>query len=471
MNTQRATSFPPTIKEDLRSRLQEQLSRTLRDRSAKKIGNGRICWIRVEVEAPALPPLLWLEAQPSATRIYWRDRERGGEVAGVGQVDRIYLRQPTSGIAEALSRMKFPEEDFPSNLRYYGGFRFSHHHVPGGEWQPFAAAHLIVPRFELTVQGEMCRFAANLCLDSRHPLEEHLQLFWQEFSSLVFDLPETPPTRPRLWRRRDLPDFPQWESMVQAVLQDFECGRLQKAVLARRTTLDFTAPLSPMGLLQQLQELNPGVFHFGFQFSSGAVFIGSTPERLYRREGNHILSEAVAGTRPRGATPAEDRRLERELLISDKEVREHRLVVESIRGTLQELCRVWEEDRRVSVLKLPRLQHLYARIQGLLHEGVGDARILAALHPTPAVGGLPKEPALERIARLEPFDRGWYAGPVGWIRPDAAEFVVGIRSGLVQGEQLHLYTGAGIVPGSRPAREWQELETKMENFLKALNLT
>ncbi len=121
-----------------------------------------------------------------------------------------------------------------------------------------------------------------------------------------------------------------------------------------------------------------------------------------------------------------------------------------------------------TILKLNHLQHLYNQLTGQLKEHIDDGDIINELHPTPAVGGFPREAALEQIGWLEPFDRGWYAAPVGWISEDAAEFVVAIRSGLVAGQQLHLYSGAGIVEGSSPSKEWEEIENKISNFIKTL---
>ena len=116
------------------------------------------------------------------------------------------------------------------------------------------------------------------------------------------------------------------------------------------------------------------------------------------------------------------------------------------------------------------MQHLVARLEGVLRQGVDDGAILAAIHPTAAVAGFPRQLSVERIEQLEPFDRGWYAGPVGWIGRDRAEFAVSIRSGLIINNVIDLYSGAGIVEGSTPDSEWKEIENKIANFLKALRV-
>ena len=131
---------------------------------------------------------------------------------------------------------------------------------------------------------------------------------------------------------------------------------------------------------------------------------------------------------------------------------------------LSEFCSSISRDRTIEVLKLRHCQHLLCKVGGQLNQSDCDAEVIAKLHPTPAVGGTPKEEALHWINELEDFDRGWYAAPVGWISHDAVEFAVAIRSALVQGDTVSVYTGAGIVPGSKPKSEWNEIENKMSEF-------
>ena len=164
----------------------------------------------------------------------------------------------------------------------------------------------------------------------------------------------------------------------------------------------------------------------------------------------------------------EDQALSNELTASDKDLREHQYVVDAIHKTLEQFCSLLVVDEKPCVLKLTRCQHLITTFRGRLRKGVKDSDLLENLHPTPAVGGYPTDRALQDIARLELFDRGWYAGPVGWIAKDAAQFVVGIRSGLTEGRRLHLFSGAGIVDGSVPKKEWEEIENKIGDFVALL---
>ncbi len=255
---------------------------------------------------------------------------------------------------------------------------------------------------------------------------------------------------------------------VEEVLRRIEHGPLQKVVLARRTDFRFAEAPDPFLLLHRLRAANPAGFHFAFQPEEGSTFLGVSPERLYRREGRHILSEAVAGTRRRGDSEHEDQAMGAALLESEKDRREHRFVADEVGRKLDGLCRSYRADREVSLLKLARLQHLRRGFDGTLRGGVDDAAIVAALHPTPAVAGNPTAAAVAEISKREPFHRGWYAGPLGWVGSHGADFTVAIRSGLLSGNRLALFTGAGIVRGSMPHAEWEELENKLAGFVRAI---
>jgi menaquinone-specific isochorismate synthase len=275
---------------------------------------------------------------------------------------------------------------------------------------------------------------------------------------------------PEALLRTDSPGWSDWEAGIEHALSEFSVGNLGKVVLARRAGLEFGEVLDPLQLAADLKAGTPGCFRFYVQPEAGMAFLGASPERLFRRDGRSILSEAVAGTRPRGASEADDADLREELMSSKKDLSEHAYVVSAIRDSLGGLCEDLDIEEHVSEMKLARGRHLVSKIRGTLREGVSDAELLKGLHPTPAVGGHPKDRALRTIRELEPFDRGWYAGPVGWIGSDAAEFAVGIRSGLARGRTLALFSGAGIVSGSVPEEEWAEIEQKIGDFTGILGL-
>ena len=272
---------------------------------------------------------------------------------------------------------------------------------------------------------------------------------------------------PAILRRTDHPTRQEWTTIVDNALRLLGESDLQKIVLARRIDLRYETRLDPWQLLSSLRGKVINSYLFGFQPSEGTAFIGVSPERLYSRRGRLIESEALAGTRPRG-TGDTDRRFAEELLHSRKDTREHQVVIDVIRRLLEQLCHTVRVDRTISVRKLIAVQHLACAFEGNLNEHTTDSDILRTLHPTPAVCGYPVDKAGDEIARLEPFDRGWYAGPVGWVGKEAADFAVGIRSGLINDDTLSLFAGAGMVEGSTPESEWREIEAKLDGTVRAL---
>ena len=267
------------------------------------------------------------------------------------------------------------------------------------------------------------------------------------------------------------PDLESWHETVDWALRAIYSSELDKVVLARETAIQFKRALCAPMILQRLKENSVNCFHFLFQPRPGTAFLGASPERLFRREGRSIESEAVAGTRPKGNSAADDARLVEELMRSAKEQREHEFVRLSIQEEIAPIAAHVAMDVQPTVMRLATERHLLSRMRAILRPGITSLDVLRALHPSPAVGGYPITTALQSIREKESFDRGWYAGPVGWIGPDAAEFAAGIRSGLISGSTIRLYSGAGIVRGSEPRSEWNEIGHKIGDFARALGLS
>jgi menaquinone-specific isochorismate synthase len=217
--------------------------------------------------------------------------------------------------------------------------------------------------------------------------------------------------------------------------------------------------------MTRLAAFNDEAFVFLHQIGNATAFMGRSPERLFSLQVGCLETEAVAGTRPRGTTPEEDRRLACDLLQSAKELQEHRIVSCFMEERLGRHCRSYDILDREAVVKLCGVQHIVTRYCGMLRNGMTPLEAVLSLHPTPAVGGTPTAQALARIGACEPFERGCYAAPIGWMSRCEAEFAVGLRSALLNGQNLHVYAGAGIVAGSEPRAEWAETEQKMGTFL------
>jgi menaquinone-specific isochorismate synthase len=422
---------------------------------------------RVTVRIPPVEPLDWLQQFPDELRFYGstRDAERAIEIGGVGVADALVWPEPAPYAAILQTLQRKLNASVPG-LRYYGGFRFSPDAPPDADWRCFGYSRFIVPRWELVhslagtllslhfSDAERVSGEAESWLDRLSPMS---------FAPAVWSKEVAPPTG-----RSENPDYSGWEHSVERALNDFAAGHLQKIVLARKADFSFDRHLDPIALLNRLKRATPECFHFCYMPVTDSAFIGASPERLYYREDRQLQTEAVAGTRMRSRDPVEDERLGAALLASEKDQHEHALVREGLCEALTPLCTSFAMDPTPRLLRLARGQHLYSRVSGTLRPQISDAALLDALHPTPALGGYPRAPALQRIAAWENFDRGWYAAPVGWISRDAAEFAVAIRSGLVQPKKLSLFSGAGIVDGSAPEKEWEEIELKIRDFIKVL---
>lgn len=420
--------------------------------------------VRFEIPVTDINPLDWLAWQDQAFKTYWSTGDGQFEMAGAGTADLI-SGDESFQFKTLLDRIHKNLAASSTGVRYYGGTRFDGKQKAGTSWQRFGAYAFVVPQFEVVRRKDELRFACNF----RNNGENGFQKIQSALQKIRFEHTEKRPKEIILIDRKDLPAKIDWVKDIKRALREFNSGKLQKVVLARKSVFRFSQNLEPLSLLKALKNANPRAFHFYFQPENKLAFLGATPERLYHRLGREIRSDAVAGTRPRGKTAQEDAHFRHELLSSDKDRREHEFVFQWVRDVLTKMCETLQFDSKATIIQQPAVQHLHRHFNGVLRESISDGDLLAGLHPTPAVGGFPTKLAMENIARNEPFDRGWYAGPVGWIGHDEAEFAVAIRSGLVDGARLSLFSGAGIVPESNPLSEWDEIESKISNFLIIMN--
>lgn len=258
------------------------------------------------------------------------------------------------------------------------------------------------------------------------------------------------------------------DSLVDSMLLGGEmmAEPLRKVVLARRSKLKLNAPVDSFMLVSRLQSRDPDAYQFVLRHPNGETFLGSTPERLFLSHGGRAVSEAVAGTRARGADEGEDAALAYDMLLSPKEHEEFAIVREEVRRALAEVADGGSDGVEVElekgILRNVAVQHLYARLSAPLASGKSEADLVGALHPTPAVCGYPRQSALQTLRAVESFDRGLYSGPLGWISSEGAEFSVAIRSALVHPseDEISLYAGVGVVGSANAQSEWHELNLK-----------
>jgi isochorismate synthase len=266
----------------------------------------------------------------------------------------------------------------------------------------------------------------------------------------------------------EVPSVDGYAAAVAEVVRRLDDG-LRKVVLARTIEVDAGRELDARRLAHRLRAVNPDAFTFAVPTKDG-ILVGASPELLVSRFGREVRSNPLAGSAARSGDPEEDRANADELQASAKDREEHAIVVEAIAGVLGPFCRELTWDPAPTLLETPNVWHLSTRFRGLLREpSPGVVELVQALHPTPAVAGEPREAALGLIADLEPFERGSYAGPVGWVDASGdGEWAIALRCAELRGDHATLYAGAGIVAGSRPAAEVDETERKFRAFLDAL---
>ncbi len=408
----------------------------------------------------------WLCCQRVYPRLFWMNREKDFSVAGIGVADTIALHESGSNAAsfeqfERCIAAKNPD------ARYFGGFCFNNEEKQDPIWQEFSSFSFILPLVKLTFEEGAYTLSCHLWLEVDDEIAAKISAITEVLDRLVIDTDCSAMKLPELQNISYNPDENEWMELCRKALLTFESGEMQKIMLARQTTLEFSHSFSPLLFLLRYPSAQNPIYRFYFEPVENHAFFSFTPERLYRRDGRMLLTEALAGTCSKESTNGCDHLASAVLLNSEKDIREHNFVKEMISLELLKICSTIDMDKEVQVLQLNRLAHLYTRCSAQLKPEFehDDSAVLQLLHPTPAVGGVPKAPAMQHIMELEPFSRGWYAAPVGWISRDAAEFAVAIRSALVNGRFASLYSGAGLVKGSNPFAEWEEVDQKIGELL------
>lgn len=343
-------------------------------------------------------------------------------------------------------------------IRFLGGFSFAERASEDPRWRAYGAAELVLHRWTWGVfEGVSWAAAATRVRPD------------DDVASILARLRERP------WERGPLPE-PQpvklkladdqrgpFVARVQRALSDIESGQLNKVVVARAA--DFTADraLRPGATVAALVERFPQCFTFWLGTPERGAFFGSTPERLLGVRDRRLRTMALAGSAPVCSSAEETRRRGEELLRSQKDRHEHRVVVDAIVDAVQPHTRWLDIPPEPEILRLSNIQHLHTPVVGEASEEADAWTLLDRLHPTPAVGGRPTHSARALIERLEADTRGWYTGGVGWASTDGdLEFAVALRCGLVKGHDVRLFAGAGIVADSRPDKEWDETRQKLQ---------
>src|SRR3954468_1084059 len=440
---------------------------------------ARLVSATVEIDADVDPAAIVAGSRLAADRWFcWEQPDRGFAVAGLGSAIQVVSRGEDrfSDLAERCTRaMHDRSAEEPDELPagagpvWATGFAFSPRGGSDPLWSSLPPALATMPEIAVSRGPEGAFLTASIFLEPGTDPDDLLEGAAKRAGSLrtavLTPADPHPSAATRIFGR-----YPpeRYEKIVAAAVERIRSTSIEKVVLARELTVEAPAAHDPAALLGALRDLFPSCFCFCFG-TPEAAFIGASPELLVRRSGAVAATVALAGTTSRSADPAVDDHLGEAMLRSPKVRDEHGIVVRRIERTLRPHS-VWvHAEAQPFVVKVGNLQHLATPIRAQLAESHSAIELAGFLHPTPAIGGEPREPALQLIQELEGIDRGWYTGPVGWMdTAEDGEFCVGLRSALVRDREAHLYAGCGIVADSDPVAELQESELKFEALLPLL---
>jgi isochorismate synthase len=460
-----------------------------------------------EQVTPVDPVALFRHAQTSmGAAAYWERPQDGAVIVGMGATQQITLQ----GIAPSAwvfgeARREWQRlitgartfGDVSGGPLLLGGFAFDPLRPATDAWSGFPSGLLTLPRLLYRQAGARASITYSVVLPPGTATERAFRTLrdtWlaslagpgvrgqgaeaerdeahtqqgvngQVRAGGVPPRPQRPAPAPQQ-RESSKPD--PWQQLVAGAAQDIRDGQLEKVVLARQVRLPAEAVVDAATALARLRRETTTGLIFAVA-SAGRCFLGATPERLVRLQGGQVQTAALAGSRRRGATATEDAALEQELLRSSKDRWEHAIVARELTDGLGAAGVELAPTPRSVVLKLGSVQHLYTPLGGSVDGGCTILDLLERLHPSPAVGGYPRAEALAWIRGREGIDRGWYAGPIGWMDTDGnGDFAVGIRSALLDRYGALLFAGCGIMGDSRPEDEFGESELKLRPMLAAL---
>jgi menaquinone-specific isochorismate synthase len=352
-----------------------------------------------------------------------------------------------------------------------GGFAFDPDGAGSSAWSSFSPASLTLPEVSICRVGDDTHLTVNLVASPDDDIDAVASRAEARIAGLRADpLPLLDPhltgERPRIRSVRPPGEF---ERAVAAATERIDGGAMSKVVLAREVVVEAASAHDPAAVFGALREQFPACFCF-CAGTPEAAFLGASPELLVRRSGASAQTVALAGSTRRSSDPAVDDHLGEQLLRSDKNRREQRIVAERIVRALRPHA-VWVETApEPEVVKVANIQHLATPVIAQLAEPRSAIDLAGLLHPTPAVGGEPWPAAAAAIGELERMDRGWYAGPVGWMdATEDGELCVALRSALLRDREARLYAGVGVVAGSDPAAELAETEVKLGALLPLLS--
>ncbi|MGM8365159.1 isochorismate synthase [Virgibacillus sp. W0181] len=424
----------------------------------------------------ATDPLHFFEAAKrlNKNRTFWTSTADDFFLVGIGNALEIVADESRFAVTkkewqelldEAIIHDPYREEG--TGVVALGGMSFDPQCEQKSLWKNFQSSQFTVPEFIL-LKSKNNYYLTMITVVTKNDYFDDFINKWGQIHELIhIDEVTKFPTAAVIESKHEI-GISKWLDSVQKAINEIKNNRAKKIVLARemRVKLDKQAEVSV--ILKKLIEKQKNSYIFAFEQDEDC-FIGATPERLVKIQGKDLLSTCLAGTAPRGNTAEEDKQISEELFHDEKNREEHEYVVQMIKKSMKSYCTDIDIPAQPVVYHLKNLHHLYTPVQAKLKEDASIFDIIEKLHPTPALGGVPRDASLAFIREHEQMDRGWYGAPVGWLDSNEnGEFAVAIRSGLIQGDEVSLFAGCGVMKDSDPELEFEETNVKLLPMLSVL---
>lgn len=405
-------------------------------------------------------------------RLFWTNSSNDFALVGVGCTHKMIghedrfeqLQKEWKNILqEAIIHDHF--KDVGTGLVALGGMSFDPKREKSGLWAKYPTSQLTIPAYMVVKNNSNYYLTMNRYLTNKDNIEQIIHEVNMMEKILLTETEHHHSTQKVIAKKEIAPNT--WKKTVQKAVDEIKQNRAKKIVLAREMRLKLNKDANIAGMLKKLINTQPNSYIFAFEQGDNC-FLGATPERLVQVQGDKLLSTCLAGTAPRGKTKEEDATIARSLLFDQKNREEHDYVVQMIKQNIEKYCEAIDIPKEPVIYPLRNLQHLYTPVTAKLKPSYTVFDIIKKLHPTPALGGVPREKALAFIREEERLDRGWYGAPIGWLDSNKnSEFAVAIRSGLIQKDEVSLFAGCGVMRDSDPEMEYDETNVK---FLPMLHI-
>ncbi len=446
-------------------------------------GNGKQTKITsISQQIEPIDPLIFLGAMKNDSQVsfYWENQRKQEAVVAIGSLLSLETNNQDNKKDDRFAQCQAFVEKYQDQIQiseeielrktpyFFASFNFVNYQ--NNSAHSFPQAQIFIPYIQLVKKQNKYTIIVNTDSD-KDKIKLIKEYLTEDFTNRIDNyLKQSTDNNyhKKLEYHFSPSEYKSFISKVNRGLDAIRAKKLTKIVIAHALEIEKENNFKLIQSLNNLRQNHPDCYIFSIGNQQNEYFIGASPERLLSIQDTQLVTDALAGSAPRGKSEYEDTYLGDNLLNSEKEKREHQVVSDFI---FEQLFDLGLQPKRASLqlLKLSNIQHLWTPIYTQLKQRINPLEIISKLHPTPAVAGIPIDVACEEIREYENFDRSLYAAPIGWLDLEGnCEFIVGIRSALIKDNKARLYAGAGIVAGSQPQQELTEIELKFQALLQAL---